>query len=126
MFHFKNLADGSIVLGATNVCPPGFELVESSSLPECKIEHMKVVDGSVVIDVDKQRAEKLSIIRARRDVKLAEADILINKAMDSNAANLDALKAHRIALRDVTERFKSDMSLLDIVDAEDFDLLVVA
>jgi hypothetical protein len=54
----------------------------------------------------------LENIRKERNALLDEADILINKTLD-NDQDLTALKSYRIALRNMTEIYKADMSLLD-------------
>jgi hypothetical protein len=64
------------------------------------------------------REQKLESIRYKRNDLLDEADILINKAFDEGLEALSALKAYRIQLRDITEVFKADMSLLDNIDVD--------
>jgi len=65
------------------------------------------------------RESKLDIIREGRDKLLKEADIELEKHKDSDPKAIGseaAWKAHRIALRDMTDAYKADMSLLDAVD----------
>jgi hypothetical protein len=62
--------------------------------------------------------QKLESIRVKRNSLLDEADILINKAFDCDSESLLPLKAYRIALRDITEIYKADMSLLDTIDVD--------
>ena len=68
----------------------------------------------------KARAKKLEVIRARRDALMNDADIAVNKAVDSGKG-LPAAKTYRQALRDITNSFIADMSLLDAVDAQAFE-----
>lgn len=68
----------------------------------------------------KSRAKKLEIIRSRRNALMNAADIVVNKAYD-NGSGIAAAKAYRQSLRDITDAFVADMSLLDAVDAETFE-----
>jgi hypothetical protein len=64
----------------------------------------------------KSRAKKLAKIREDRKPLLAEADILVNITYD-NGSGLAAAKAYRQSLRECTDVFVADMSLLDAVES---------
>jgi len=77
----------------------------------------------VVPSPTKSRVKKLEVIRARRNALMNAADIAVNKAYD-NGSGIAAAKAYRQALRDVTDAFVADMSLLDAIDPETFEFPV--
>lgn len=77
----------------------------------------------LVESATKLRAKKLKIIRSRRDALMNDADITVNKAVDSGKG-LAAAKVYRQSLRDITDAFVADMSLLDAIDAETFEFPV--
>lgn len=74
-----------------------------------------------IIDITNEL--KLKRIRERRNSLISEADIVVNKAYDSGSG-IAAAKAYRQALRDITNAFIADMSLLDSVDPETFEFPV--
>lgn len=88
-------------------------------------------DGQIVILADteksaaklqKQREDKLEQIRQLREPKLKQVDLLVNQAVldDWSAENKLALKNYRSALLVITDTYKADMSLLDVVDVNSF------
>jgi hypothetical protein len=77
-------------------------------------------DPLVIIDLS--REYKLNELRAARNQKLLEADILINKAFDLNE-DTTPIKAYRQALREVTDMYKTmDVAneYCDSLDIENF------
>ena len=68
---------------------------------------------------DVSRNIKLDRIRELRKPLLADADIIVNIAYDTGV-NITAAKAYRQALRDCTNAYIADATLLDNVDPEIF------
>lgn len=102
------LPEGTVVLGLESE----FEIPEARDLKE--------VNGEIVEDLDAVREKKLARIRELRAPLIAEADILLNIAQDNSSGGITALRAYRQSLRDATEEFKDDMTLLDEVDPETY------
>ena len=73
--------------------------------------------------LDKQRQDKLNELRKQRDNKLIKVDQLINIAvLDTwSAGDKAELKAYRLALLNMTEAYKANMSLLDDVDVANIE-----
>lgn len=99
---------------------------ESNPMPDKKYRaKWKEVGGVGTVeqsDIDDQdREEKLQAVRDHRSPLLAEADIEINKLLDS-AGDESAWRTYRQNLRDITDSYKADMSTLDAVDDVEADV----
>lgn len=64
--------------------------------------------------LDKDRQRKLEEVRAHRQPLLEEADVEINKLVDA-AGDASSWRTYRTSLRDITDPYKADMSLLDAI-----------
>jgi hypothetical protein len=98
--------------------------VDREAMPDTARKDLWTNDGSGNAEIKTadltaaEREEKLQAIRDHREPLLQEADIQINILIDADG-DATAWKTYRQALRDVTETYKADMSLLDaIVDVE--------
>jgi len=69
-----------------------------------------------------ERESKLNQLRNQRSTKLVRCDQLVNIAFLNawTAGEKLELKNYRLALLDVTETFKADMSLVDALDLNSF------
>lgn len=92
---------------------------------DCVAVEMQEDEMVVVIDaakasakLSKVRKDKLKELRKQREPKLAKVDQLVNIAvLDAWTAPEKAeLKAYRLALLNMTEVYKADMSLIDALD----------
>lgn len=80
-------------------------------------------DNNINIDVGRAKQIKLDELRRARNEQLAATDIELTRALETNdAIALDAVKAKRQALRDVTEPLKAvdgtgidDLTKLDLI-----------
>jgi hypothetical protein len=70
------------------------------------------------------RNEKLARLRAERDAKLQQCDVMINDIALGERSDVEAVKAYRQALKDITTQFKKvDGQAKATIDSADFDSL---
>lgn len=77
----------------------------------------------IVAKLDKSREDKLSELRKQREPKLQRVDQLVNIAvLDAwSASDKAELKTYRLALLNMTDTYKVDMSLLDDLDISNIE-----
>lgn len=97
----------------TKDCPAGAIIVDNDSLPN---EHnnffdaWELVDGNVVVNLDKAKAITKDRLRAERTPLLQAQDIAFQRALESGA-NTSAIVAEKQRLRDVTQLADSATTL---------------
>lgn len=115
-----NLGEFGGPWGDSNVCA-------HIAVPEEMDADCVQVDENMVVSIDaakasaklgKAREDKLKELRKQREPKLAKVDQLVNIAvLDAwSAGDKAELKAYRLALLNMTEVYKADMSLIDALD----------
>lgn len=103
---------------ASTVFHPATEFAEAYE-EVIEVVYEVVASEYTVEQFDITNELNLQKIREIRNELLKEADIVVNIAYDTGSG-IAAAKAYRQALRDVTDAFVADMSLLDAVDPEAF------
>ncbi len=127
-------ANGDIQIVVGKVLPAmleeGDSVIEAEApLDKSDRDFWVVQDGELSVDeaakTAKQREGKLEEVRACREPLLAEADVEINKIMDGAGemdSDLPLWRSYRKDLRDITDSYKADMSLLDAVEDVETDV----
>lgn len=110
---------------------PNFRAVELPAEIHPDDAKLEMINNQLVVSEDQdlkaarlaaelsaQRESKLNRIRDLRAPKLARVDQLVNIAYLNSwtASEKTELKNYRLALLDITEPYKADMSLLDSLD----------
>lgn len=93
-------------------CPEHAIIVDVSDLPQSEDDFFnswELIDGKVIVNLDKAKAQTKTRLRAEREPQLLAQDVLFQRALESNSGT-SAIVAEKQRLRDITNSVDSCVS----------------